>query len=500
MNYSVTTTPDVGSGSGINKPDGTYSIPISGLEGTEEYTWHIHVDDGVNEVDASSSFTTEAVAPIVSNPKPDDGKRFVPIDISQLSFHLSDPQGDLMDYTVETSPDIGLGSGTNVGEGTYSVPVGGLDNLINYTWYVNVTDGTNWKHKIFSFQTEPMMVFDPFEEGWQYRKKITINHTQVAGNLTNFPVLVSTVDSDLRDKAQDDGDDILFMDGDGVATRLYHEIEYYNESTGELITWVNISSIFDDKDSNLYLYYGNKNSNSQQFSDKVWNMNYVMVQHMNDETTSSIEDSTIFDNDGTKIGNKEPIENLAKIGYGQDFDAVNDYIRISDSDSISVGAGDLTISAWIKPRSEEITILSKVQGGHNKEYFLYTKPEQQIRYMIENWYDDSDHYTTTTSPINFNEWQHIAVTFDADTYGTKIYHNGMPQGTTGSIDELPKMLDDDLTIGIYGGNLMEKPFDGIIDEVRISDITRNSDWILTGYNNQNDPVSFFSLGPEEKGP
>ena len=46
---------------------------------------------------------------------------------------------------------------------------------------------------------------------------------------------------------------------------------------------------------------------------------------------------------------------------------------------------------------------------------------------------------------------------------------------------------------------MEKPFDGIIDEVRISDITRNSDWILTEYNNQANPVSFLFFGPEEIG-
>jgi len=288
MNYTVTTDPDVGSGSGSNILGGTYSVPISGLEGTEEYTWHIQVDDGVNVVDVSSSFTTEAVAPIISDPKPEDGRRYVPIDLSKLSFHLSDPQGDLMDYTVETSPDIGSGSGTGVGEGTHSVNIGGLDNLIDYTWYVNVTDGTNWKHKVFSFQTEPIMVFDPFDEGWLYRKNITIDHTKVAGDLTNFPVLVSTIDTDLRDKAQNDGDDILFMDGDGVATRLYHEIEHYDDSSGELVAWVNLTDITADQDTTFYMYYGNSGCNSQHFSEKVWDQYFSCVHHLYDYTTSTI--------------------------------------------------------------------------------------------------------------------------------------------------------------------------------------------------------------------
>jgi len=159
MNYSVTTTPDVGSGSGSNKPDGTYSIPISGLEGTEEYTWHIQVDDGVNEVDVYSSFTTEECAPAVLDPNPPDGSKIVPITLSKLNFTLIDYQADLMDYTVETSPDIGSGSGTGVGEGTYDVVVSNLDYYSDYTWYVNVTDGTYWKHKELSFRTLPEGVY-----------------------------------------------------------------------------------------------------------------------------------------------------------------------------------------------------------------------------------------------------------------------------------------------------------------------------------------------------
>jgi len=77
--------------------------------------------------------------------------------------------------------------------------------------------------------------FNPFLEGWEYQKMITINHTQVAGNLINFPVSIRTIDPDLRNNAQIDGDDILFMDDKGVANQLYHEIEgVSNEATFSL--------------------------------------------------------------------------------------------------------------------------------------------------------------------------------------------------------------------------------------------------------------------------
>jgi len=53
---------------------------------------------------------------------------------------------------------------------------------------------------------------------WSYRKLITFNSNQIVEGLTNFPVLISTNDDNLKDHAQADGDDITFMDdnkGDG---------------------------------------------------------------------------------------------------------------------------------------------------------------------------------------------------------------------------------------------------------------------------------------------
>jgi hypothetical protein len=40
--------------------------------------------------------------------------------------------------------------------------------------------------------------------------------------------LVFGSDGDLVDNAQDDGDDIVFIDGNGV--QLYHEIEFFDGS------------------------------------------------------------------------------------------------------------------------------------------------------------------------------------------------------------------------------------------------------------------------------
>ena len=41
---------------------------------------------------------------------------------------------------------------------------------------------------------------------------------------------------------------------------------------------------------------------------------------------------------------------------------------------------------------------------------------------------------------------------------------------------------------------------GMMDEIRISNTNRNAEWISTEYNNQNNPNSFYIVGPEEMGP
>lgn len=63
-----------------------------------------------------------------------------------------------------------------------------------------------------------------YNSSWQYRKKITIDHTKVSSDQNNFPVYLDlSSDPDLATHAQADGDDILFTKSDGV-TKLDHDL------------------------------------------------------------------------------------------------------------------------------------------------------------------------------------------------------------------------------------------------------------------------------------
>ncbi|MCK4891961.1 MAG: DUF2341 domain-containing protein [Candidatus Pacebacteria bacterium] len=135
---------------------------------------------------------------------------------------------------------------------------------------------------------------------WDYRKKFTVDHDKVHNtDQINFPILISRIDTDLKDTdngghaGQADGGDFLFTSSDGL-TKLSHEIEKYDNVTGELIAWVNIPVLSASVDTVVYLYYGDNSVSDQWVTDNsVWDSNYVMVQHMGDD--SLIADYTAVD-------------------------------------------------------------------------------------------------------------------------------------------------------------------------------------------------------------
>jgi hypothetical protein len=458
MSYSVTTYPDVGGGNGEMKPDGTYTVAVSGLKSSTEYTWYVTVSDGMDTVEEEFSFTTEAVAPIVSEVIPTDGNRYVPITTEYLRFHLRDPQNDLMSYTVETSPMIGSGSGSDVSEGDISIPISGLDNMMEYRWFVNVTDGMNPTSEVFWFRTEPLMVFDPFTDGWGYRKMIMVDHTMVAGDLEHFPVLLDCTDSDLRDKAQDDGGDILFMNGAGVATRLYHEIEEFNGSTGRLIAWVNVSSLSSTVDTSFYMYYGNMGSCDQQCPERTWDSEFVLVQHFN-ERAGTLFDSTGYSNDGIPYGGVTQ-DVAGKIGNADGFDGSNDYVECKDSPSLNPSSY-ISLEAWYKPVSfggdANNPIIDKGYYQHSMPYYQYhlgvvgdMHPGGGGNFIFNIANSGFQSVCTGDNFWTPNVWYHLVGTYDGSTM--KIYANGVLMDSKNVVSAMTD-FGKDLRIARYSSRL-----------------------------------------------
>ncbi|MCC6435440.1 MAG: DUF2341 domain-containing protein [Acidimicrobiales bacterium] len=96
--------------------------------------------------------------------------------------------------------------------------------------------------------------------------------------MTDYPLLVQLTSPELAAAAQPDGDDLVFVGGDGV-TRLDHELESWDPLTGSLTAWVRLPSLDAAIGTGLFLYAGNPDAGDQQDPVGVWGAEADLVLH-----------------------------------------------------------------------------------------------------------------------------------------------------------------------------------------------------------------------------
>ena len=449
------------------------------------YWWSVHVTDPSGSerwTNRTYQFRTKPRlvnhSPIITNPNPANNSVEVPIALSQITFILSDPEGDHMNFTVQTSPNIGGTSDHDYANGTKTVNISGLAYSTTYYWYVNATDphgSGNWTNQSFMFitQAEPGVWWD---SNWFYRKTIVLNHSMVNENLTNFPVLINIGrfgDNDLVAHAQPDGDDFVFTDYYG--NTLNHEIDRYNSSLGWLLAWVNATYLSTSQDTIIYLYYGNSGCGPQQNPRSVWDTNYRMVHHFKETSGITHYDSTLYWNNGSCYNGV--VMNVAGIiGSADWFDGSNDYIEVPNSASLGLTTV-FTLEGWIKS--------SSLQSGLNKQPF--NKPDC---YIYSYQHSNALYRGTVGVKTGTGTWPSpggpVAVTGNTWHYATGVYDGAYLRtyidGVQKASNYIGSVTLNTNTWGFLIGTGRSLTgytsfFDGTIDEVRVSAIARNSSWI-----------------------
>jgi len=167
FNWTIQTSPNIGSSLANGASSGSKTCSISGLDYSTTYTWYVNATDlGSGEwVRESYSFTTESAPvnnpPSVSGPSTNNESADVSLGLTSLSAYINDIEGNVFNWTIQTSPHIGNNSGTNTLNGTKSCSISGLNYGTTYTWYVNVSDGNSWMRAWYSFTTRSQYVPNP---------------------------------------------------------------------------------------------------------------------------------------------------------------------------------------------------------------------------------------------------------------------------------------------------------------------------------------------------
>jgi hypothetical protein len=321
---------------------------------------------------------------------------------------------------------------------------------------------------------------------------------------TNFPVLVSLTDSDLASKARNDGWDILFTSSD-KKTKLSHGIENFTKVTGILVAWVKVPILFTNNNTLLYMYYGNPSASDQQNATNVWDDYYVGVWHLKEDpsgTAPQIKDSTSNANNGTSAGSMTSADQVsAKINGGLDFDGVNDYINIPRASSIEPSTA-ITVYAWFywhdNTASSYGKIVAKTTASDTAPYYSYCLEQSSSNAQLSAGINvGGTNRATSAQTITLNAWHQLVLTWNSGDY-VRFYIDGTEKAKTSSTySGSITYYNVPLRIGFSSYGESNTEIDGLIDEVRISNIARTAGWLTTEYNNQNNPSSFYSIGLEE---
>lgn len=352
--------------------------------------------------------------------------------------------------------------------------------------YVNADGG---EAATVSFNYQPW-----YSAGWLDCIEFTINASYVDADLTNFPVLVTgsqlnTTDTDFWTTVNSTGSDILFTASDGV-TKLNRELVSINTTAKTIECYVNVTAVSSTTNTKFYMYYNSANISlyNESNSTGTWDTNYVAVWHMNDNpNTSTIQDSTIYNNDGFKKGAGEPLEvvGLFNGDKAQLFDEVNDNISVPLSTSLNLTTS-LTFTAV-----ESFTNLSSGAGP-----ILQKGP---TTYDCYNWYRNAGKFqlqlsanasykefftpSTTTTGITYRQ---MATTWNGSY--TRAYFNESEISITAptSIIGTLRQSTNDVLIGQRSTNY----YAGNISELRVSNISRSTAYIVATYYSSMLPTSF----------
>jgi hypothetical protein len=327
---------------------------------------------------------------------------------------------------------------------------------------------------------------------WLYRREITFDNRDstlgvISEELTEFPVLIkleSGINIDYS-KCQNNGEDIRFEDSTGEV--LSYEIEKWDPS-GTSYIWVKIPQISQNSNTDfVYLYYGNSSAEDAQSPTEVWSNSYAGVWHMNNNPQSSQVLDSLGVHNGAPTGvmdESQAVDGL--LGKGLDFSGSN---TVELGDSASLKPSNITLEAWVKPEYFDyyLGIISSMQGW-GSGFSLHIHPDRPGA-MVSGAYLNS----STVDP-EVEVWYHIVATHNDSNEENILYVDGTSHKS--SIRDVTYLDGAVTTIGCFytSGSLK---FNGIIDEIRISNTVRSAGWVAANHAAEKEDDVFCSYSDIE---
>jgi hypothetical protein len=250
-------------------------------------------------------------------------------------------------------------------------------------------------------------------------------------------------------------------------------------------------------DTDFYVYYGNGTAtkpleDATYGRENTWT-SYSQVYAMEGASATAIIDRTANDRDVTSENNTPDYEQTGKLGkcvFCDDHAGI-EYLSINSFSTSEYTTG-IYMSAWVKLNGVGVNQqFLEVQVGSGGASFHCLGDD--IRAQI---YIVSTQSNLAADQMVANEWTHLATWWDGTNW--KVLKNGVEVATKAQSGTAT--MDNGGTNQIGGDNGFY-PQGVYSDQICVSSSTNtfSNDWVLTTYNNENSPSTFYTLGSEEAG-
>jgi hypothetical protein len=215
--------------------------------------------------------------------------------------------------------------------------------------------------------------------------------------------------------------------------------------------------------------------------------------------SGNVYDQTVKDSTSNGNTGNDSVNTSTRTTAGQIDGAL--LFQNANGNSVSLGTGAslhvssaFTFQGWVKLTSPPIGAYGLLTCtnpiGYNYAFLINNAGAFQYR---EN-NSSSGAGNSIGGAVQLDTWTSVTVTFDGTNI--KFYQNGTLSSTAASV-----LGDSTSGVCFMGGTSTNSNgyFDGVLDEIRLSNSARSADWIATEYNNQSAPNSFYTLGSELTG-
>ena len=341
-----------------------------------------------------------------------------------------------------------------------------------------------------------------YDTDWDYRVEITVDNTQVDGDVSDFPVYVDLSDmpSSFFTNVDSAGADIRITRADGTTECAFELVSIdTGASTGGLHFKANFLS--SSSDTSFKIYYGNASASAYAV-DATYGRNNVWtdLEMVNHDGGSTVDSTGIHSM--SAIGSPVSGGVSAPTGAGTSYNGTSQYVN-TNANNLNVN-NDYTLSAWINVDIDRNQ--SPIIGAFNSisvapGYWIWinrltSSNGYGLCMQLDNGPGDADSVPNSSNRVDVADgWSHIAMVRDGNDYKSYINGSLADSGTLikGGLDT----TSDILIARLDNGSLY---FPGSISELRMQQSVKDADWISTEYNNQNSPSTFYTVGSEEAQP